>query len=275
MTDHFFYHPLVSLHYYRFGNGPKAMLCFHGYGMHGKQFNVLTEKFGDEYTFYGLDLFFHKQTKLTDPSVAQVKKGLAQADFCAVMNAFCKHESIDRFSIMSYSLGTHYAAVLAVQEAARIDHLFMLAPSFLKVFPPLRIMAKNLIANFVFRRLFLSRNGVKMMLGLCKTFGVVDDKGHEILTSEMATMDLRFAFYANVTYLRFLEVERSDLVAALNANKVACYFIFGKRDKMYPSAIADQLVAQLHSVKQVTIDEDHDLVNKNLPEKIYELIYDY
>src|SRR6187402_794102 len=97
MTAHFFNHPLVKLHYYRFGNGPKTMLCFHGYGMHGKQFEVLKEQFGNEYTFYGFDLFFHKETKLQDQSLAHLKKGLSKNDFCEVINAFCKSKEIDRF----------------------------------------------------------------------------------------------------------------------------------------------------------------------------------
>ena len=62
MTQHYFENDLVNLHYYKFGSGPKAMLCFHGYGMHGKQFKLLESSLGHAYTFYGFDLFFHKET---------------------------------------------------------------------------------------------------------------------------------------------------------------------------------------------------------------------
>ena len=56
MTDHYFENDLVNLHYYKFGNGPKSMLCFHGYGMHGKQFKILETTLGSKYTFFGFDL---------------------------------------------------------------------------------------------------------------------------------------------------------------------------------------------------------------------------
>ena len=62
MTEHYFENSLVNLHYYKFGNGEKKMLCFHGYGMHGKQFKIFEQPLGSKYTFYGFDLFFHKQT---------------------------------------------------------------------------------------------------------------------------------------------------------------------------------------------------------------------
>lgn len=274
MTAHFFNHSLVNLHYYRFGNGPKTMLCFHGYGMHGKQFSILKEKLGHEYTFFGFDLFFHKKTKLQDQSLEQVKKGISKVDFCELITAFCDYEGIDRFSIISYSMGTHYASVLAEREALRIDKLFILAPSFLKIFSPLQLVSKNVMANYAFRKLFLSKNGIKVTLKVCKKLRILDEKSHRILTSEMATPDLRFAFYANVTYLRYLQTKPDALVAALNENKVDCHFIFGQRDKMYPSHLADELIAQSSYVRKTTIDEDHDMVNLNLPAKIYQLLYD-
>lgn len=275
MTSHFFNHPLVNLHYYRFGDGPKNMLCFHGYGMHGKQFYVLEEKLGKEYTFYGFDLFFHKETKLRDQSIAQLRKGISKNDFCELITAFCTHESIDRFSVIGYSLGTHYASVLAEKESLRIDQLFILAPSFLKIFTPFQVVSKNAIANYAFRKLFMSSRGIKVVLNVCRSFRIIDDSSHRILSSEMATRDLRYAFYANVTYLRHLQTNPSDLALSLNKNKVSCHFIFGQRDKMYPDHLADQLIAQLDLVKKLTIDTDHDMVNQHLPDKIHQLIYDH
>jgi hypothetical protein len=75
MTEHYFEDQFVKLHYYKFGSGPQHMLCFHGFGMHGKQFKLLDTHLGHQYTFWGFDLFFHKETRLKDQSLATVKKG--------------------------------------------------------------------------------------------------------------------------------------------------------------------------------------------------------
>ncbi|RYE16941.1 MAG: alpha/beta hydrolase, partial [Sphingobacteriales bacterium] len=53
MTDHYFENDFVKLHYYKFGDGAQPMLCFHGFGMHGKQFTSLEPSLGKKYTFYG------------------------------------------------------------------------------------------------------------------------------------------------------------------------------------------------------------------------------
>ncbi|WP_316785525.1 alpha/beta hydrolase [Pedobacter frigiditerrae] len=274
MTDHYFNHSLVRLHYYKFGNGPKAMLCFHGFGMHGKQFSILKEKFGNDYTFYGFDLFFHKETKLQNQSIEHLKKGISKTEFCKLIIDFCDAHQIDRFSVMSYSLGTYYATVLAEFEAKRIDKLFILAPAFLKTLPIIKVFAKNKFANLFFRKLFLSEHGISIALNLFRRIRIFDLKSYHILQKEMATAELRYAFYANVTYLRHLETKPSDLIKALNLNQVKCYFVFGERDKMYPQHLADEIIPQLNFGSKIILDEDHDMVNKNLPSKIYSLIYD-
>jgi pimeloyl-ACP methyl ester carboxylesterase len=275
MTSHFFNHPLVDLHYYRFGHGPKAMLCFHGYGMHGRQFTVLEEKLGSEYTFYGFDLFFHCRTTLKNQSLNHIKEPINKADFAALITDFCAHEGIDRFSVIAYSMGTHYASVLTELKAAKIDHLLMLAPSFLRIFLAFKLLAKNRLANFTFYRLFMSKNAIKVALKIGNKLRLIEDKNYRILCSEMATPEMRFAFYANVTYLRYLETKPSALAVILNAHQVKSHFIFGKRDRIYHSALADGLIAQLDKSTKTILDEDHDMVNHKLSEKIYPLLYDH
>ena len=73
------------------------MLCFHGYGMHGKQFISLEPALGDKYTFYGFDLFFHKATKLQDQSLPAIKNPLTKKAFADLIVEFCASVGINRF----------------------------------------------------------------------------------------------------------------------------------------------------------------------------------
>src|ERR1700761_3248629 len=131
MTDHYFENDLVNLPYYQFGNGPQTMLCFHGYGMHGKQFKVLETTLGSKYTFYGFDLFFHKQTKLKDQSLTTVKKGITKSEVAVLVLDFCRYKGIERFSVIGYSMGTHYAVTVFVELRERFDEFIVAAPMFL------------------------------------------------------------------------------------------------------------------------------------------------
>jgi pimeloyl-ACP methyl ester carboxylesterase len=97
---------------------------------------------------------------------------------------------------------------------------------------------------------------------------IVDQNNYEILYREIATAKLRFDFYANVTYLKHMNVNYEVLSKAINKHKIACYFIFGKKDKSIPTANAEKLLPKLQTAKMIIVDQGHDLVTGSLSKKI-------
>lgn len=271
MTEHYFEHQLAKLHYYRFGTGPKAMLCFHGYGMHGKQFKVLEEKLGNTYTFYGFDLFFHQQTKLTKQDVEEVSRGIEKEEVLHLFMAFCDEQGIDKFSVIGYSMGTHYASVLAELSPDRLEDFILIAPSSIRPVPLMAFLCLNPVGNWFFRKLALSENGLLRLLRFCRKLKIVDDTGYTILYNEIATPDLRFCFYASGTYMRKLKGDEQKLMAVLNQLHVRSAFVFGARDLMYPPKIAKLLLPKLNHAHEVVLNETHELVNVRLADCLAQL----
>ncbi|HVV56065.1 MAG TPA: alpha/beta hydrolase [Mucilaginibacter sp.] len=264
MTEHYFENSFIRLHYYRFGEGSHSMLCFHGYGMHGKQFKILEgTALASDYTFYGFDLFFHKGTRLSDESIETVKAGISKQDFADLIAGFCRSENIDRFSVMGYSMGTHYATVLAEELGDRIDRFVAASPSCLRPGSLVRFFSKNKAGNKLLEKLALSEKGLSNMLKASRKLNLVDDVGYDILSREIATPELRFSFYACFTYLRFFDTDEQRLIASLNGNGIKSIFIFGKRDRMYPPGIGKKLIARLNNVKVIVLDETHEMINRD------------
>lgn len=275
MTDHYFENELVVMHYYKFGNGPKDMLCFHGYGMHGKQFKVLEESLGEKYTFYGFDLFFHKETKLVDQSVSAVKKGITKKELGNLFLDFCGKNNIEKFAVMAYSMGSHYASTLVEEIPEKITELFIAAPSSFKPGKVLSFLSTNKIGNKLLERLALSDYGMTCFLSLLRKCRVVDQKSHDILLKEIATADLRFSFYACTSYLRFLTLDAKKFVDHLNQYRIKSIFVFGERDRSYPAKIGESLILQIAFGRQIIVNEDHNLVNRNLGRTLSELLNDH
>ena len=268
MTDHYFEHPLVTIHYYKFGVGKQTMLCFHGYGMHGKQFKVLEETLGEKYTFYGFDLFFHKQTKLVNHTLEEVKKGLSKKELAEIIKAFCKHEFIDRFSVIGYSMGSHYATAIVEQLSKHINEYIVVAPSSVKPGTIINFFSTNLRGNKILEKLVLSEKGLVRLLHVCKRLKIIDTCGHQILFKEIETPELRFSFYACLTYLRFLITNETHLINALNEQNIKSYFVFGRRDSMYPPRIFNRLRPKLNLAEIIILDENHEMINKNFAVKL-------
>ncbi|SKB91121.1 alpha/beta fold hydrolase [Daejeonella lutea] len=275
MTDHYFSNDLVVMHYYKFGAGPKNMFCFHGYGMHGRQFRVLEETLGDKYTFYGFDLFFHKGTLLKDQSVAAVKKGITKQQLAELFRDFCSSTQVDNFSIIAYSMGSHYATSLIEEMAEQIQELFIAAPSSLKPGRLLTFLSSNSLGNKVLERMALSNNGMTRMLSVLRRTRIIDQKGYDILFKEVSSPDQRFSFYACASYMRFLKLDAVKFVSMLNKHEIKSVFIFGERDRNYPPKIGQAVIPKINFARQLVINENHDMINRNFANELSVLLNDY
>lgn len=273
MTDHYFENDLVKLHYYKFGTGPKPMLCFHGYGMHGKQFKLFEpEPIASKYTFYGFDLFFHKETKLKDQSIEVVKNGLSKKGLAKLIIEFCEVEKIGRFSVIGYSMGTHYATTIVEEMPERVDEYIAVAPSCLNPGSLTKFFSKNKAGNKLLEKLAISKKALLNTLKLGRRLGFLDQVGYDILSREFGTEELRFNFYACFTYLRFLETEEPKLLKALEEKNIRSIFIFGKNDSMYPPKIGNTFIRRLKHAEVLILDDNHEMINSNFADKLSGLL---
>lgn len=263
MTDHYFENAFIKLHYYKFGNGPKHMLCFHGFGMHGKQFRVLEEKLGHQYTFWGFDLLFHKQTVLKDNSLATIKKGISKTELVNVFKAFCAHEHIETFSVIGYSMGSHYATVLVEEMPERIHEYIVAAPSSLEPGAVIRFFSDSWVGNKMIEKLLLSEKATLNLLRFFKSVRLIDDVSRDILFKEVNTPELRFAIYSCLTYLKPLKTDENKLINALNAHQIKSFFFFGEKDKNYLPAIGNKFFKKYTPTKMIILNENHEMINPN------------
>jgi pimeloyl-ACP methyl ester carboxylesterase len=272
MTGHYFENDLVTLHYYKFGNGPKSMLCFHGYGMHGKQFKVLEPALGEKYTFYGFDLFFHKETKLKNQLLPAVKEGISKKQLADLITEFCGHEGVGRFSVIGYSMGTHYATVVTEELAPLIDELILAAPSSLNPGVLIKFFSKNRSGNKFLQKLVLHEKALTRLLRFFNRLAFINDESYKILYSEIGTAELRFNFYACFTYLRFLETDRPRLLKVIKEQNIKSIFIFGKKDRAFPPKIGTSFISALKRAHVILLNEGHQMIKKDFVNELTKLL---
>ncbi len=248
------------------------MLCFHGFGMHGKQFRELEPELGNKYTFWGFDLFFHKATKLKDQSLETVKVGLSKKELASLILDFCKAQNINRFSVIGYSMGTHYATAIAEELPEMINEYIVAAPSSIKPGNIIRFFSRSKLGNKIIEKVSLSKNAMINLLTLCKRASFIDAEGHGILLKEIETHELRFNLYASLTYLRFLVTDEARLIHALNNYPIRCIFFFGQHDKSYPLAIGKTFLPQIKNAEIFDLNEGHELINKRFAKVLADLL---
>lgn len=268
MTEHYFENSFVKLHFYKFGSGAKHMLCFHGFGMHGKQFQLAADQLGDKYIFWGFDLFFHKDTKLKDQSLTTVKKGLEKKELAAMILAFCQDQQIESFSVLGYSMGSHYATAIVEELPSMVNEYIVAAPSSINPGSLVRFFGRNKAGNKILEKLMLSKQAMTNIISFCKWVRFIDTVGRDILHKEVGTPELRFAMYACFTYLRLLETDEQKLISLLTTYKIKSIFIFGRYDKMYLPVIGNNFFAKFKQAEVVILDENHEMINQNFVNKL-------
>lgn len=253
------------------------MLCFHALGMHGKQFEILEKELGNDYTFYGFDLFFHKKTILKNQHIENIKKGISQVELASLITDFCSAHHIEKFSTISHSMGTFYASSLINQLGNRIENSFFIAPIFLTKPILLRILCKNILGNYLFKNLCLSQNGLFYLLKALLKSKILDQNSYEVLYREIETPELRFNLYACLTYLRPLEINVKNLGNKIVQHQSNTYFIFGRSDKSVSLKSAKKQLLHLNNrhVRFNILNENHHLINERLTKKKLFCIHDH
>ncbi len=272
MTSNFYTSDFVDLHYYKYGTGEEHMLCFHGFGMHGKQFRELEPELGKKYTFWGFDLFFHKSTRLKDQSLETIKIGLTKKELANFIIEFCKAQNISRFSVIGYSMGTHYATTIAEELPEMINDYILAAPSSIKPGKIIQFFSRNAFGNKIIEKVSLSKDAMLNLLKLCKRARFVDAEGYAILLKEIETHELRFNLYACLTYLRFLTTDESKLIHVLNNHSIRSIFIFGQRDKSYPLSIGKSFLPKIKKAEILNLNEGHEMINKDFAKVLGDLL---
>lgn len=251
------------------------MLCFHGYGMHGKQFTPLEAAFGQKYTFIGFDLFFHKETKLHDQSLAAIKTPITKKAFADLIVEFCAYENIGRFSVIGYSMGSHFATVVVEELGDRVDEYIVAAPSSINPGFLIRAFSKYKLGNKLLEKLTKSERALINMLNFSKRVGLIDNVGRDILYKEIDTPELRFNFYASFTYLRLFETDEDKLIQTLVEQNIRSIFIFGKRDAMYPPRIGTKFLNKLPKAEVIILDKDHEMIDNDFVAALTGLLNDH
>src|SRR3954447_7673004 len=73
MTSHYITFKNSNVHYRQFGNGPKLLFCFHGYGRESDTFHILERRLGSLFTIIALDVPFLGLTDWKDEIVLKLK----------------------------------------------------------------------------------------------------------------------------------------------------------------------------------------------------------
>lgn len=219
----------ACLHYRQYGKGSKTLLCFHGYGQDHDVYKALEELYGQEYTIFSFDLFYHGQSFWHDKDAP-----ISLQDWEELSLAFLREEHIERFSLVGYSMGGRFALATFNSFPDRVDQLILLAPDGIKKRFLYWLMTSFSGTRKILRYLVTNPKPYKRLLEVLLRFRLVNKGVLKFSETQMETRSMRRRVYYSWTMFRKLFIPPRITAYHVKKYEVAMRLYMGDFDKVVP-----------------------------------------
>lgn len=242
------------------------MLAFHGYGMTGKQFQVLPQSVLGKYRVHGFDHFFHGESRLSGWTEKQIVNGMPREMVKLYLEEWFRIYGKQRISLMAYSIGADIALLLLEEFPEWIEQVILMAPDGIAPYKGFRLIQQHPLGRQLFRRATKSRWLAPSVLKGLKRFKVIDDNLYTIAYNEIDTPAKRQDVYYTLNLIKHLKPNLPKLVNIINSRAVNCLFIYGQHDLLFPKNAAMPFLNQLPAAQVLEVPMGHWLVTPELDE---------
>ena len=267
--------------YYQSGSGPKAAICFHGFGEEGTLYSFLEKYAGDQYTFYSIDLPFHGKTKwneelvfshhdllhiiaeIIDPNNQQQKtmhSSQSPVDILRINN---------KLTLLGFSLGGRIALSLYQAQPEIVEKLILLAPDGLKVNFWYWFSTQTWIGNKIFSFSMQYPGWFFGFLKAMNKMGLVNASVFKFVNYYIGNKEARQLLYQRWTGLRKLKPDLPRIKKSIRHYKTQTRLVYGKYDRIILPVRGELFQKGIEEFCTVTVIESgHQVVHENHVEEI-------
>ena len=241
-----------QISYQRFGNGPTALLAFHGFGQSSEVFYPVEQALGKLFTIFAIDLFFHGNSQYKSSQL------LTKANWQQLIRAFLQAHAIERFSLMGFSLGGRFALATAEGFADRLDQLILIAPD-------------GITYTFWYRLATGSQAGRSLFCYALRHLPMLTTTGQALTRLGLLNRTvMRFAeislgrpqqrklVYQSWTQFRLIQPDLNAIANCLNDTRIRVHFFTGAYDRIVPGSYILPLTNRLRMFTLTVLKTGHN-----------------
>lgn len=235
-----------TIGYYRFGSGPKTVVCFHGYGEEATIFGFLAEYAGSQYSFYSIDLPFHGKTNwkegfnFTDDDLLDIVEQITGA-------------GTSKLILMGFSLGGRMALSLYQAIPDKIEKVILLAPDGLKVNTWYWLATQTWLGNKFFSFTMKKPSWFFGFLKLLNKLKLVNASIFKFVNFYIGNKEVRELLYTRWTTLRKIKPGIKKIKLLIKENKTSVRLIYGKHDRIILSSVGKKFQHGIEPYCELTI----------------------
>ncbi len=228
----------VTLAYRTYGEGPMAVLAFHGFGRTGADFAILEKALGATCTLYAFDLHFHGNSPRY-PDRADVP--FSPAELANYFTAFASSVGSQKMTLLGYSLGGRLAMSLLEQAPERIERVFLAAPDGLKTRPWYRGLATSPFGRRLYKWFVENPTVVHGLINGLRAVRLMNERMHRFLMGQTDSRIKRELVRDVWLSYRLIEPDLHQVAAKARAHGIPVHLFFGTHDRVIPPSLGATL----------------------------------
>ncbi len=258
MPARFIKHNTSSFHYRVFGNGPRLLFCFHGYGRDSYTFGFLEKQLGSKYTIVALDAPFHGHTQWDDPD-------FHPDDLVEIISKIRKElgKTSGKITLLGFSMGGRIALHLSQLLSSEIERIVLLAPDGLKNTSWLWFTTHTWVGSWIFDYTVNHPNWILRLVSFLEKRGIVNKNLGSFVTYYLHDRDQRLTLYRRWTIMRKFKPHLSSLKKMITGNAIKVRMLFGSYDRIIHHGGGNRFLRRIEQYASVkVIDAGHDLLRE-------------
>jgi pimeloyl-ACP methyl ester carboxylesterase len=225
--DHF------QLEVVQIGNGSKVILAFHGFGRNGNDWKQIHDGWGDDYTIYAMNLYFHHGSKF--PNERQSINAITKSEFQAHISFLLSQFKVDKVSVAGYSLGGKIALTFTELFSDRVKSVWLFAPDGVRINPWYQLASNTRIGRRTYARFLDNPSLFFKTVEFAKQSRIIDSKIEKFALENMDSYEKRLQVKDVWLALRFLNPDLKILRKLIVDNEIQVFQFYGKYDAIIPS----------------------------------------
>jgi pimeloyl-ACP methyl ester carboxylesterase len=240
MVQGIFKHKDSGIAWYRYGAGPRILLCLHGYGEEGTAFDFLEKYIGHQYTVYAIDLPYHGKTEWTGQAV------FTNADLVQIIEGIIHQNNPNTqalnatISILGFSLGGRMALGFYQSDPKRVERLVLLAPDGLKVNFWYWLSTQTWIGNKFFAFTMKHPGWFFWFLKLLNRMKLINPSIFKFVHYYIGNPEVRRLLYTRWTTLRKIKPDLARIKEAIQQHATPVRLLYGKHDRIIISSVGQK-----------------------------------
>lgn len=273
MKQRLFPYKNSQVSYYRFGIGPQAAICFHGYGETGNSYAFLEKYLGDQYSFYAIELPFHGQTHwnegltFTHTDLQQITEGILK------LSDKEQRTTNNKLVLIGFSLGGRIALSLYQSQPEKISRLILMAPDGLKINFWYWLSTQTWPGNKLFA-LTMKRPG--WFFGLLKVLNklkLVNASIFKFVNYYIGDPEARRLLYARWISLRKLKPNLNRIKSFAREKNTPVRLVYGKHDRIILSSVGERFKKGIEDQCEIKIiHSGHQVLHEKHVEELLPIL---